>query len=67
MTTARFPPKMISEVLDRETIPELNALDDAPRKLHRGRLLRPSGECKRNRHRLCSSSHCDCKCPEVLK
>ncbi len=59
----RFPPKNENVLgLDEETIPELTRLDDVPRKLERGKLLKKSEDCKCNRHRLCSSSHCSCKC-----
>lgn len=54
------------ETLDADSIGELSRSDDGPRKLIRGRLLKPSPECIKNRHRLCSSSHCNCVCHRVV-
>jgi hypothetical protein len=48
--------------LPETIVTECNRVDDAPRKLVRGALLKKSQECNRNRHRRCGSSHCPCKC-----
>lgn len=34
-------------------------------KLERGKLLKKSEDCNKNRHHACSSSHCICKCHRV--
>lgn len=65
MKTKKTYSAMKFEGLDADSIPELSRVDDAPRKLIRGSLLKKSAECKKNRHRLCSSSHCNCSCHDI--
>ncbi len=54
---------MITDLARKQAIVmECSHLDDAPRRLIRGALLKVSEDCKKNRHRKCSSSHCSCGC-----